>query len=74
VIDDWAGTQPWLLAPLNEWSIVGMNHYHIDEAKMIFVAMAKDGRVIKAEGMDNQNIWAALQGQAIYINLEDHRK
>ena len=51
---------PWLLPPLNEWAIVGMNHYHVDGKRYLFVSMEKDGRCIKAEGNDDPFIWRKL--------------
>jgi hypothetical protein len=38
--------QPWKMKPLDEWSIVGMNHYHQDGQQRLFVAMTKDGKAI----------------------------
>lgn len=51
---------PWQIEPMNEWSIVGMNHYHIDGEKRLFVAMTKDGRCIQEEGPDDKMLWLNL--------------
>ena len=58
-------TAPWMMPPLNEWAIVGMNHYHVDGERRLFVSMAKDGRCIKSEGADDEYLWNRLWHQAI---------
>lgn len=55
---------PWMMKPLNEWSIVGMNHYFIDGQKRLFVAMIKDDRCIVEEGPDDQYLWNRLWRKA----------
>ena len=55
---------PWLSGPLSEWSIVGMNHYHVSGKRFLFVAMTKDGRCIREEGADDKYIWNRLRHQA----------
>lgn len=55
---------PWMQKPLNEWSIIGMNHYFMGGERLLFVAMAKDGRCIKAEGTDDKYLWNRLWHQA----------
>ena len=55
---------PWNTPPLNEWSIVGMNHYFVKGRRYLFVAMARDGRLIQAEGTDEQLVFASLRIQA----------
>ncbi len=57
-------TAPWMVPPLNEWAIVGMNHYRINGERQLFVSMAKDGRCIKAEGADDKHLWNRLWHQA----------
>ena len=51
---------PWQQAPLNQWSICGMNHYHVDGQRLLFVSMTKDGKCITAEGEDDQYLWNRL--------------
>lgn len=51
---------PWNTPPLNEWAIVGMNHYFVDGQRHLFVAMVKDGRCIKTEGADEAKVFADL--------------
>ena len=51
---------PWLYGPLRDWSIVGMNHYHVADKRFIFVSMEKDGRCIKEEGPDDEYLWNRL--------------
>jgi hypothetical protein len=55
---------PWLMKPLDEWSIVGMNHYFLNGQKRLFVAMIKDGRCIKEEGADDEYLWNRLVHKA----------
>jgi hypothetical protein len=55
---------PWMQKPLDEWSIVGMNHYHVAGKRMLFVAMTKDGRCIQEEGADDQFLWNRLWHKA----------
>jgi hypothetical protein len=55
---------PWRKTELYEWSICGMNHYHVDGQRYLFVSLCKDGRCIKAEGFDDDEIWNILIEQA----------
>ena len=40
---------PWNEHPLNQWSIVGMNHYFVGGVRHLFVAMKKGPFCIKAD-------------------------
>ena len=51
---------PWQRGPLNEWAIVGMNHYHVNGERHLFVAMVKDGKCINEEGLDDEYLWNRL--------------
>jgi len=52
---------PWHMEPLDEWRIVGMNHYTgYNGDYCIYVAMMKGGRCIKAQGEDTDKIWRKL--------------
>jgi hypothetical protein len=62
---------PWMMPPLDEWSIVGMNHYHVGGERRLFVSMARDGRCIKAEGVDDEYLWNRLWHQATESSDED---
>lgn len=55
---------PWKQGPLGEWSIVGMNHYHINGERRLFVAMTKGSHCIKEEGKDDEFLWNRLCHQA----------
>jgi len=55
-----ADLAPWQNPPLNEWSIVGMNHYVVNGHRQLFVAMMKDGQCIKEEGNDDSFLWNRL--------------
>jgi len=51
---------PWQSDILKSWSICGMNHYHVDGEKNLFVSMTKDGRCITMEGKDDKFLWECL--------------
>jgi hypothetical protein len=57
-------TLPWAHAPLDEWSICGMNHYHVAGERFLFVSMVKDGRCITEEGKDDKYLWNRLWHKA----------
>lgn len=58
---------PWSCFPLNEWSIVGMNHYFRAGQKHLFVAMCKNGKAIKAEGTNETGVFDSLKRQVMEI-------
>ena len=55
---------PWEDSPLDEWAIVGMNHYFIDGERHVFVAMVKGDRCIKAESRDEGTVFRRLKSLA----------
>ena len=59
---------PWQSKPLNDWSIIGMNHYHVNGQRFLFVAMTKDGRVIQEEGKDDEYLWNRLWHKACKVS------
>jgi hypothetical protein len=59
---------PWQQGPLSEWAIVGMNHYHINGERRLFVAMVKHGVCIKEEGPDDEYLWNRLCHQVWRLN------
>jgi len=61
---------PWKSEILKDWAIVGMNHYHIDGQKYLFVSMAKKGRCITEEGLDDGSVWERLEAKAAAMNLD----
>jgi hypothetical protein len=56
---------PWKQLPLNEWAIVGMNHYNMNGERRLFVAMTKDGHCIVEEGLDDEYLWNRLWHKAV---------
>lgn len=56
---------PWKMKPMNEWSIVGMNHYHVSGERRLFVAMTKGNVCITEEGTDDEYLWNRLWRKAI---------
>jgi len=58
-------TPPWLQPPLDQWSIVGMNHYHVKGKRFLFVSMERDGVCIKEEGRDDEYLWYRLYHKAV---------
>lgn len=63
-----AQIMPWSESPLSTFSIVGMNHYHANGGRRLFVAMTRFGKCIKAEGADEREVFADLLKQAEGIN------
>ena len=55
---------PWKESPLDEWSIIGMNHYHQNGQKRLFVAMTKNNTSIVEEGLDDDKLWERLKLKA----------
>ena len=55
---------PWVTGPLAEWAIIGLNHYHVDGVRHLFVSMGRKRRYIKAEGPDERAVFADLARQA----------
>lgn len=55
---------PWKMKPLDEWSIVGMNHYFGASGKMLYVSMTKGERCITEEGPDDESLWNRLWHKA----------
>ena len=62
VSDDFGGRYSQSL--LKEWDIVGMNHYYVSGEKFLFVAMQKDGKLIKEEGKEDKYFWDRLWHKA----------
>jgi hypothetical protein len=67
-------TTPWTQKPLDEWAIVGMNHYHVNGQRLLFVAMTKDGRCIHEEGADDTYLWNRLWRKAVQVRDEAVRE
>jgi hypothetical protein len=66
--------RPWLPKPLDEWNIVGMNHYHVNGERRLFVAMVKDGRCIQEEGLDDEYLWNRLWRKAFDLSPEGEKE
>lgn len=66
---------PWLYPEFDGWSIVRMNHYHVNGKRYLFVAMTKNGvftnpyTCIQAEGIESPRIWEEL-AEAIHTHRE----
>ena len=56
---------PWTQKPIDEWAIVGMNHYHLSGERRLFVAMTKGDRCIVEEGKDDEDLWNRLWHKAV---------
>lgn len=63
--------QPWQMKPLDQWSIVGMNHYFIDGERRLYVAMVKGNLCIKEEGKDDEYLWNRLWHKAVEVNTHE---
>lgn len=55
---------PWQQGVLADWSIVGMNHYHMNGERRLFVAMTNGNRCIVEEGADDPYLWNRLHHKA----------
>ncbi len=55
---------PWKMKPLDEWAIVGMNHYRMHGERRLFVAMTKGNLCIVEEGLDDEFLWNRLWHKA----------
>lgn len=55
---------PWPHPDLIAWSIVGMNHYHVDGQRRLFVAMTCLNTCITSEGLDGPALWDELRAAA----------
>ena len=55
---------PWEAGELAHWDIVGMNHYHDQDGKQLFVAMSCKGMLIKEEGADQSDVFQRLEEKA----------
>ncbi len=62
---------PWHHPDLADWSIVGMNHYHVDGRRFLFVAMTRGGACIRAEGADDGALWERLRKSALFQNTPE---
>lgn len=65
---------PWQKPPLNQWSICGMNHYHVDGERFLYVSMVKDNVCITQEGKDDRVLWLRLENQAGYVQSVSEEK
>jgi hypothetical protein len=62
---------PWQSPDLEDWSIVGMNHYRVSGIRLLFVAMVRGDRCIKAEGVDTLMLWEELMHKARLAGRRD---
>ncbi len=50
---------------ISSWSICGMNHYHVEGERYLFVSLVKDGRCVTHEGLVSDTLfWAKLRMKA----------
>lgn len=54
----------WNTGVLSCWSICGMNHYHQNGERRLFVSMTRMGRFIVAEGSDEADVFRELLEKA----------
>jgi hypothetical protein len=55
---------PWKEGILAEWAICGMNHYHMNGKRYLFVSMVQGDRCITQEGLDDADLWMKLVEKA----------
>jgi len=61
---------PWQALSDDGWMIVGMNHYRLKGVTHLFCSMAKKGRCITAENIDESAVFETLTQQALLLNRE----
>lgn len=62
---------PWRTDKLKDWSISGMNHYHVKGEKSLFVSMTLNNYTIVAEGFDEIRVWGTLEQKAAeYMQMQ----
>ena len=59
----WQETLPWQHSDLAAWDICGMNHYHVNGVRLLFVAITRGGICLRAEGPDAE-VWKCLRSGA----------
>jgi hypothetical protein len=62
---------PWEEGILQDWDIVGMNHYREGGQRHLFVAMTNGGICIRAEGIDSTEVFRALKISAKVLKPYD---
>jgi hypothetical protein len=65
---------PWQEGILAGWDIVGMNHYHKDHERWLFVAMTYGPFCIRAESPDEIELFKVLALEAEVIMKSDISK
>lgn len=60
---------PWNEPALREWAICGMNHYHQQGVRRLFVSMTRQNVCITAEGPFEEDVFRDLTIQAAALNL-----
>ena len=66
-------SMPWNISELDGWSIVGMNHYHVNGKKYLFCSMAKNGLCITAEGDCESGVFSSLARKAVNSLIQGER-
>ncbi len=63
VRDDLAASsagEAWNAPEFAGWGIVGINHYHVEGCRYLFIAMTNDLQRVRAEGEDAQEVFKVL--------------
>jgi hypothetical protein len=58
---------PWNRPELEGWDVIGLNHYTLAGERRLFVGMVRGTRWIRAEGPDENAVFADLAAQAALI-------
>lgn len=61
------GKFPWQEGILADWDIIGMNHYHKNEERWLFVVMTNGIFCIRVESTDELELFKVLEIQAEVI-------
>lgn len=68
-----ARRETWNSYALKDWDIVGMNHYHVDGERRLFVAMTNGIHCIRAEGADELEVFRVLELNAAALRAEGEK-
>lgn len=64
-------TLPWHRPELIGWSIVGMNHYHVQGERRLYVSMVWNKNIcIIVEGIDGPELWDELAHRALAAEID----
>lgn len=62
---------PWQAVELDGWSVIALNHFHVNGARYLYVAMNNGmGKCIVEQGTEDDFLWQRLRQKA-QISTQD---